>query len=229
MKLPEHTTAPEIYYNREQCEKYTSNTRIIFIQQQMAQRCLELSNKNGGFALDVGCGSGISGEVLRQHGFEWIGIDISPEMLRVCGGDVVNGDVGAGLPFQPGTFDAVISISCVQWLFHSYATHQIPIKRIRAFFRGTFSILKSEGVCVLQFYCTEIQTKTLREEAAEAGFDGTLVIDHPGTKNEKTYLVLYCRKADRAKQVKRQRVHALADAKSERRSQYGGRKRHRKK
>lgn len=36
--------------------------------------------------LDIGCGSGLSGSVIEEHGHVWIGIDISPAML---GKDIV--------------------------------------------------------------------------------------------------------------------------------------------
>jgi len=53
----------------------------------LAERCIELMNLENpkhSLILDVGCGSGLSGEVLKQAGFHWIGIDISPEMLRIA-------------------------------------------------------------------------------------------------------------------------------------------------
>ena len=34
--------------------------------------------------LDIGCGSGLSGSVLTDHGYNWIGVDISSSMLEVA-------------------------------------------------------------------------------------------------------------------------------------------------
>jgi len=31
--------------------------------------------------LDIGCGSGLSGEILDEEGYMWAGVDISPSML----------------------------------------------------------------------------------------------------------------------------------------------------
>ena len=54
----------------------------------MAERCLELlnldSNNNEILSLDIGSGSGLSGEVLQSNGLFWIGIDISPDMLNIA-------------------------------------------------------------------------------------------------------------------------------------------------
>jgi len=34
--------------------------------------------------LDIGCGSGLSGEVLSEEGHFWVGLDISKDMLNVA-------------------------------------------------------------------------------------------------------------------------------------------------
>ena len=51
--------------------------------------------------------SGLSGEVLDEHGHFWIGMDISPSMLKIADereveGDLILGDMGDGLPFKAG-------------------------------------------------------------------------------------------------------------------------------
>lgn len=54
------------------------------IQADLAQRCIELLSFEDGepkFILDIGCGSGISGQELTDGGHFWIGIDISRDML----------------------------------------------------------------------------------------------------------------------------------------------------
>jgi len=33
------------------------------------------------FLLDIGCGSGLSGEILDDEGYIWAGVDIAPSML----------------------------------------------------------------------------------------------------------------------------------------------------
>lgn len=59
-------------------------TRIIEIQADLTQRCLELLNIPEGsrnFILDIGCGSGISGSELTEEGHFWVGLDISKDMM----------------------------------------------------------------------------------------------------------------------------------------------------
>ena len=50
----------------------------------MTYRALELLNMppdQPGYMLDIGCGSGLSGEILDDEGYVWAGVDIAPSML----------------------------------------------------------------------------------------------------------------------------------------------------
>ncbi|KAI0987138.1 hypothetical protein GJ496_001714 [Pomphorhynchus laevis] len=86
-KRPEHQAPPEIYYDQDEALKYTNCTRIIEIQRNLSERALELlalPPEKSCLILDLGCGSGLSGQVLSEHGHSWIGIDISTSMLDVA-------------------------------------------------------------------------------------------------------------------------------------------------
>lgn len=205
-----------------------NSTRLKDVQVQITQRCIDLSGKKAGLVLDVGCGTGFSYKTIENNGFRCVGIDISYSMLKVCNQpNLVNHDIGRGLPFAPGTFDLVISVSCLQWLFQSYESTQVPIKRIKCFFRDMYSILKSDGVGVLQFYCSEKQVNVLKSEASNAGFDGSLVIDKPNTRNEKKFLLLRCQVAKSIYNTRTQPRKKTKNSFEEcgKRSKYSGRKR----
>ena len=50
----------------------------------MTERALELlalPPDEPAFLLDIGCGSGLSGELLDDEGHVWVGVDIAPSML----------------------------------------------------------------------------------------------------------------------------------------------------
>jgi 18S rRNA (guanine1575-N7)-methyltransferase len=101
----------------------------------MTYRALELLNMppdEPAFLLDIGCGSGLSGEILDEEGYVWAGVDIAPSMLggpRLCysfrmacfdasatevalerevEGDLFLQDIGQGFGFRPGSFDGAI-------------------------------------------------------------------------------------------------------------------------
>nr|AFK38391.1 unknown [Lotus japonicus] len=126
---PEFVAPPEIFCDDSEARKYTSSSRIIQIQASLSERALELlALPDDGvpkLLVDIGCGSGLSGETLSENGHHWIGLDISPSMLNVAlerevEGDLLVGDMGQGLGLRPGVIDGAISISAVQGFFHIF-------------------------------------------------------------------------------------------------------------
>ncbi|EUB60667.1 methyltransferase [Echinococcus granulosus] len=198
-KRPEHTAPPEIYYDEKEAQKYTSNSHMIEIQTKLSERALELlllPEDQPLLLLDIGCGSGLSGEVLTENGHSWIGIDISQAMLNVAQereseGDLLLGDIGELLPFRGGSFDGAISISAVQWLFNSERSDQNPIRRIRNFFSSLYACLSRGSRAVLQCYPeSSLQLDLLQTEAIRAGFTGGIVVDFPNSTRAKKYFMV---------------------------------------
>lgn len=203
MSRPEDTLAADVYYDDSEARKYTTNSRIQNIQASMTRRALELLDlPHPSLILDVGCGSGLSGEILSSLEPDeggphvWVGMDVSPSMLDVAlqrdvEGDLLLADMGQGVPFRPGTFDAAISISAVQWLCSAESSETSPQGRLSRFFNGLYASLKRGGRAVCQFYPkNDEQKKMITEAAVRAGFGAGLLEDDPGTKNVKLYLVL---------------------------------------
>lgn len=169
----------------------------------MTHRALELlSLTSPSLILDVGCGSGLSGEILSnvdpQDGgpHVWVGMDISASMLDVAlqrevEGDLMLADIGQGVPFRAGSFDAAISISAIQWLCNAESSDVSPQGRLARFFNGLYASLRRGGRAVCQFYPkNEAQRTMISAAAIKAGFGAGLLEDDPGTKNSKLYLVL---------------------------------------
>ncbi|VIO90323.1 conserved hypothetical protein,hypothetical protein [Brugia malayi] len=202
MSRPEFTGPPELYYNDAQAAKYSQNSHIIEIQTRMTERAIELlalpDNNVPKLLLDIGCGSGLSGEVVTKMGHNWIGVDISEAMLKVAvddrevDGDVVLKDMGDGLPFRAGIFDGAISISAIQWLCHANTREQSPQKRLLHFFQSLYACMSRGTRAVFQFYPETVsQTELITTQATKAGFTGGVVIDFPNSaKAKKVYLVL---------------------------------------
>ena len=121
-------------------------------------------------------------------------LDISVEPLPSLEevGDVCQADMGQGLPFRPGTFDGVISISALQWLCYSSSSDQDPKLRLNRFFSSLYSVLKRDAKAILQFYPESAeQAYLIAQAASKVGFAGGILVDYPNsTKAKKYYLCL---------------------------------------
>lgn len=203
MSRPEDSLPPDLFYNDLESRKYTTNSRIKSIQASMTNRALELLDLDSpSLILDIGCGSGLSGEILSsvpedQGGpHTWVGMDISASMLaqaldRDVEGDMLLADIGQGVPFRAGTFDAAISISAIQWLCNAETSDVSPEGRLKRFFDGLYASLRRGGRAVCQFYPKNSQQRSMISNAAiKAGFGAGILEDDPDTKSLKVYLVL---------------------------------------
>ncbi|KII88374.1 hypothetical protein PLICRDRAFT_161397 [Plicaturopsis crispa FD-325 SS-3] len=203
MSRPELQAPPEIYYGDTEAKKYTKNTRNQQIQADMTHRALELLNlppDEPAFLLDIGCGSGLSGEILDEEGYIWAGVDIAPSMLEVAlerevEGDLFLHDIGQGFGFRPGSFDGAISISVLQWLLNAETSHPTssPPHRLSRFFTTLHSALRNPSRAIFQFYpSTDDQIQLVTQSAQRAGFGGGIVVDYPNSKKaRKVFLCLF--------------------------------------
>jgi len=162
------------------------------------------------FLLDIGAGSGLSGEILTEEGHEWVGMDVSGGMLEVAlerevEGDLMLADIGQGIPFRPGSFDGAISqvsllypslllllmimcaeccsVSVLQWLCNADSTSHSPAGRLLRFFTDLFGSLRKGSRAVFQFYPEgDEQVRFIMSQATKAGFGGGLCVDYVRTR-----------------------------------------------
>jgi 18S rRNA (guanine1575-N7)-methyltransferase len=127
-------------------------------------------------------------------------------------GDVLQRDMGQGLPFRPGVFDGAISISALQWLCYEDSKAQSARSRLMRFFSSLYTALKRGARAALQFYPentdqvgtatvprkqnqatpplphnTHQQVLLITECATRVGFQGGLVVDYPNSSKAKKY------------------------------------------
>ena len=263
--------SPASFYDAKEARKYHESSRITHIQEELTNRAIELLALPTGkscYVLDVGCGSGLSGQALERAGHYWVGCDISQDMLDQAvrskaemsdadsdddedehsedeqqqvqqldnpklgnsaegvaeledmmededsdeenpnkqprfpqlmvnspvdpgdGGDVLQADMGQGLPFRPGSFDGVISISALEWLCYANTSEQDPKLLLNRFFSSLYSVLKRNAKAVLQFYPENAEQAVLIAQAASrVGFAGGVLVDYPNSTKAKKYFL----------------------------------------
>ena len=70
MSRPELTGHASLFYDAREARKYDSSSRMVGIQREITERAIELLKLEGGrpsLVLDVGCGSGLSGQVRLTY------------------------------------------------------------------------------------------------------------------------------------------------------------------
>lgn len=83
MSRPELTGHASLFYDAREARKYDSSSRMVGIQREITERAIELLKLEGGrpsLVLDVGCGSGLSGQV-RLRAVLLVCLDFGPDRI----------------------------------------------------------------------------------------------------------------------------------------------------
>ena len=118
---------------------------------QHTHRLIALSQLKSGKWLDMGAGDGSSVRMLRQMGFDAIGIDLNPRGQDVLAGNYLHS------PFESATFDAILS----QCSFYTSGD-------VSAALCEAARLLRSGGKLV--FSDVTEQSAILAEQCQKAGF-----------------------------------------------------------
>lgn len=104
----------------------------------------------GARVLDLGCGNGKHLMPMKSRGWKVVGIDSAEEAVRICQEreDLIVGDA-CSLPFNNGTFDAVIGI---------HILGHLPERLRHLLIHEVRRILREDGA----FYCTVFSRKDMR-------------------------------------------------------------------
>ncbi|XP_075591082.1 putative 18S rRNA (guanine-N(7))-methyltransferase [Dermatophagoides farinae] len=105
--------------------------------------------------------------------------------------DFVLADIGTKQDFEPGSYAGAISVSCIQWLCHSFQSDHNPRTRLRVFFQWLYDVLSTDARAVLQFYPSDDnQVALIGKAAASVGFSTFFYVDNPDSKkNKKLFLI----------------------------------------
>jgi len=138
-----------------------------------------------GKVIDLGCGFGFSSEILKELGFEVVGIDISEKMVKYTRSKGIEAIVGDFRElekyFEKDSFDYGISISSLQWISKNR-------EDLKKFARGcNYTIKYMLGI---QFYPKTDKEVYEIKRVLEKYFGKTeIYIIAPKTKKERIYVI----------------------------------------
>jgi len=184
------------YFKDETLSSYAKSKSIMRTQRKITLRALEIMElkKSHCLILDAGCGPGFVANYLRELGHKTIALDFISSFLKFYDIKELNPILSDMCfpPFQSNSFDAIISISALQWIYKD-----LNIKKMRlnltSLFKSFYTILKPKGKAVFQFYP---KSKVILDNIGNiidknTNFNGNFTIDNPDSpKKRKIYLFL---------------------------------------
>ena len=190
-----HENALE-YFKNETLSIYAKSKSIMRTQRKIILRALEILElkKNHCLILDAGCGPGFVAIYLNELGHRTIALDIVLNFLKFYNIRDLNPILSdmCYSPFQPNTFDAIVSISALQWIYKDPKAKKMRMNLI-SLFKSFYAILKPKSRAVFQFYPkSKVVLDSIGEIIAEnTNFNGNFMIDNPDSpKKRKIYLLL---------------------------------------
>ncbi len=184
------------YFSGKILSKYATSKSMMKIQEKITIRALELLDlkKTNCLILDAGCGPGFTSIYLKEMGYNVVALDIISEFLYFYDLRELN-PIAADmclLPFQSNSFDAIISISTLQWIYRDI-NHRKMRLRLLNLTKSFERILKPESKIIFQFYPknNEIMEEIGKFFTDNTELNGNFVIDNPNNpKKRKIFLFL---------------------------------------
>ncbi len=184
------------YFSGERLENYANSKNIQRIQIKITKRAFELMQlkKKNALILDAGCGPGFASFYIKHIGYNVVAFDIIKDFLSYYDINDLNPLVAdmTALPFKPNSFDGIISISALQWIYREMKNKEMKklfIDLILSFYK----VLKFGSKAIFQFYP---KNKIILEHMkniinSNSNFKGGFIIDNPNNpKKRKIFLIL---------------------------------------
>ncbi len=158
--------------------------------------------KNDSFLiLDLGCGTGFSSEILIEHGFRVIGVDILFDMIsraREKKGiyenykdiELILADINF-LPIKTNIIDHIISISSYNFITYGTSNYGEKVKLLNDTAKYIKQILKQQGRVIIEFYPKDDKELNIFNKSfINNGFEGFMIKNNPKQKSGQTFLLL---------------------------------------
>ncbi len=188
------------YFKGEILTEYANSKSMMRSQEKITLRALELLDlkKKEVLILDAGCGPGFAAMYLREMGYRTVALDLISEFLKYYDIKYLN-PVNADLcfpPFKSGIFDAIISISALQWIYRNLINDQMHLL-LKSLCKSFFQILKPKSCVIFQFYPknTEIMESIGKIFKNNSAFSGNFIIDNPNRQRKRKIFLLLKKQA----------------------------------
>ena len=196
-KRPEETYNDALeYFTDDIVHNYSQSKSIMRTQKKITFRALEILElkKNHGLILDAGSGPGFVSLYLNELGFKTIAIDIVSKFLKFYNNRYLNPILSDMCypPFRSNIFDAIVSVSALQWICKDLSCAKMLFNSINLF-KSFYQILKPNSKAIFQFYpkSNDILENIKKIITENTSFDGNFIIDNPNNpKKRKIYLFL---------------------------------------
>ena len=184
------------YFNSKTIDSYASSKNMMRIQEKITSRALELLDlkKQDLLILDAGCGPGFASAYLKYSGYKVISLDLISEFLYFYNESVLN-SIAADMcfpPFKSNCFDAIISISALQWIFRDI-NNKLMRQKLANLAKSFERIVKPKSNIIFQFYPkNDMLLKEIGKIFTQnTNLNGNFIIDNPeNAKKRKIYLLL---------------------------------------
>ncbi len=183
------------YFKDDQIIKYSTSKSMMKIQEKITLRALEIIKiQPKDLILDAGSGCGFSSIVLNKLGFNVVSLDIIKYLLTYYPIPELNPTLAdiCLTPFRDETFEAIISISALQWIYTEPNNPKME-NELNDLINSFYRILKPNGKIIFQFYP---KNNFIMEKIGSAFkknnlFEGNFIIDHiKSPKKRKIFLFL---------------------------------------
>ncbi len=188
--MEEEFIDPKLCFSEEHAKNYDKSPRMIKIQAEMMLRALDFIPKDSKKILDAGCGTGFGMKVLEAKGYEVEGVDIAPFMIKIALEKGLKAKVAdiRNMDYANKSFDAIISISAIQW--HEGKDINDVYDHYRQVAGEFHRLLMDNGRIVAQYYPHSKEEREMALKAFKKVFSRVVeVTDNENTKEEKIYIV----------------------------------------
>ncbi len=199
-------TKADEYDSSKPMERNQKRSTLLSIQYLFDNKLNEkeetiVQKNDSNLILDLGCGTGFSSEILIEHGFRVIGVDILFDMIsrarekkRIYENykdmELILADINF-LPIKTNIIDHIISISSYNFITYGTSNYGEKVKLLNDTAKYLKKILKKQGRLIIEFYPKDDKELNIFNKSfINNGFEGFMIKSNPKQKSGQTFLLL---------------------------------------